>query len=356
MALALILELLILWPLCHSDITPTVSPALYPKPWLEAQPAAIVTPGVNVTLRCQAPQLAWRFALFKSGEITPVLYRDVSMELAEFFLEEVTPAQGGSYHCCYRSLGWDLGIWSHPSDTLELLVTGEFPKPSLQAHQRGVVTARENVTLQCQRLNNSFESVMFALLKAGAAEPIRVQGPAKEKMNFSLRSVTVSDAGNYSCVYFLMKAPFWASEPSNHLEITVKDKTQRESPKMAETGVGTVELTLIVIFILLFILGVFLIYKYTRCGAAPNKMTKCSRSSKDPQEQRTSVQPGKESDDLSMAITSCSPALDKASQVSRAEEPHTVTYAELNTRALREGLSRQMEQPLETCVYSTLKG
>lgn len=46
------------------------------------------------------------------------------MELAEFFLEEVTPAQGGSYHCCYRNPGWNLGVWSHPSDTLELLVTG----------------------------------------------------------------------------------------------------------------------------------------------------------------------------------------------------------------------------------------
>lgn len=76
-------------------------------------------------MRCRAPQPAWRFALFKSGDITPVLYRDVSMELAEFFLEEVTPAQGGSYHCCYRNLGWNLGVWSHPSDTLELLVTGE---------------------------------------------------------------------------------------------------------------------------------------------------------------------------------------------------------------------------------------
>ncbi|KAF3814984.1 hypothetical protein GH733_017260 [Mirounga leonina] len=89
-----------------------------------AQPAAIVTPGINVTLRCRAPQPAWRFALFKSGEITRVLYRDVSMELAEFFLEEVTPAQGGSYHCCYQNPGWNLGVWSHPSDTLELLVTG----------------------------------------------------------------------------------------------------------------------------------------------------------------------------------------------------------------------------------------
>nr|XP_015107630.1 osteoclast-associated immunoglobulin-like receptor [Vicugna pacos] len=124
MDLVLILQLLTLWPVCYADITPTVPPASYPKPWLGAQPAAIVTPGVNVTLRCRAPQPAWRFALFKSGEMAPVLYRDVSAELAEFFLEEVTPAQGGSYCCCYRRLSWGPGIWSHPSDALELLVTG----------------------------------------------------------------------------------------------------------------------------------------------------------------------------------------------------------------------------------------
>ena len=54
-----------------------------------------------------------------------MIYRDVASELAEFFLEEVTPAQGGSYRCCYRRLSWGPGVWSHPSDTLELLVTGE---------------------------------------------------------------------------------------------------------------------------------------------------------------------------------------------------------------------------------------
>lgn len=103
----------------------SVPPALYPKPWLGAQPATVVTPGVNVTLRCRAPQPAWRFGLFKLGEIGPPLFRDVSSELAEFFLEEVTPAQGGSYHCCYRRPDWRPGIWSQPSDPLELLVTGE---------------------------------------------------------------------------------------------------------------------------------------------------------------------------------------------------------------------------------------
>lgn len=124
MALVLLLQLLTVWPACRADITPTVPPASYPKPWLEAQPAAIVTPGINITLRCWAPQPAWRFALFKSGDAAPVIYRDVASELAEFFLEEVTPAQGGSYRCCYRRLSWGPGVWSHPSDTLELLVTG----------------------------------------------------------------------------------------------------------------------------------------------------------------------------------------------------------------------------------------
>ncbi|XP_037583585.1 osteoclast-associated immunoglobulin-like receptor [Cebus imitator] len=103
----------------------SVPPVSYPKPWLGARPATVVTPRVNVTLRCRAPQPAWRFALFKSGETDPLLLREVSSELAEFFLEEVTPAQGGSYHCCYGKPDWAPSVWSQPSDALELLVTGE---------------------------------------------------------------------------------------------------------------------------------------------------------------------------------------------------------------------------------------
>ncbi|XP_066875703.1 osteoclast-associated immunoglobulin-like receptor [Kogia breviceps] len=92
MALVMNLQLLTLFPA-----------ASYPKPWLGAQPAALVTSGVNVTLRCRAPQPTWRFALFKSGEVAPVLYRDVSVELAEFFLEEVSPDQGGNYRSRWAS-------------------------------------------------------------------------------------------------------------------------------------------------------------------------------------------------------------------------------------------------------------
>ncbi|XP_035316499.1 osteoclast-associated immunoglobulin-like receptor isoform X1 [Cricetulus griseus] len=127
MILWLTIQLLTLWPACHTDITLTAPPASSPQPWLGAHPAAVVTPGVNVTLRCRAPQPAWRFALFRTGVLTPLRCRDVSAELAEFFLEEVTLAQGGSYYCRYRRTDWERGVWSQSSNVLELLVTGEVP-------------------------------------------------------------------------------------------------------------------------------------------------------------------------------------------------------------------------------------
>ncbi|EPQ16244.1 T-cell-interacting, activating receptor on myeloid cells protein 1 [Myotis brandtii] len=401
MALVLVLQLLAL-------SYPTTSPPKSPKPSLAAQPAAVVTPGTNVTLTCRAPQPAWRFVLYKAGEVSPVQhhYPDESLALARFFLEAVTEAQGGSYRCEYHNPRGR----SHPSDALELMVTGSLPRPSIRARPSWVVpanstvtlqcsipirevifrdikfafrknnvsleslpssdspeglaefhlsdiklgdagkytcdyrtgsptrrsllsdvllllvtgellkpslharpgckvTAGENVILQCQLPKNVIEPHMFALLKKGTSTPIKLQGPVKTETDFSLPSVTVNDTGAYSCVYYVESAPFYASEPSDELTISVT---------------GTTEIILIVIVPLLFLLTAFLICKYTCCDASP-------------------------------ATQSCSPALDEGSQVSRAEEPQGVTYAELNTRALSKGPSSQVPQSPETCVYSALK-
>lgn len=81
---------------------------------------------------------AWRFELFKSGEIESILQRDVFLELAEFFLEEVTTEQGGSYRCCYKKRGWRPGVCSQLSDALELLVTGEVLWVGEKGHRRGM--------------------------------------------------------------------------------------------------------------------------------------------------------------------------------------------------------------------------
>uniref|UniRef100_A0A2K6SYF3 Osteoclast associated Ig-like receptor n=1 Tax=Saimiri boliviensis boliviensis TaxID=39432 RepID=A0A2K6SYF3_SAIBB len=213
MAPVLILQLLTLWPLCHTDSTPSVPPASYPKPWLGAWPATVVTPGVNVTLRCRAPQPAWRFALFKSGETDPLLLREVSSELAEFFLEEVTPAQGGSYHCCYGKPDWGPSVWSQPSDALELLVTGEV--------------------LGSQRRRG------FVLYRGDVAAPLQYRDSAQPWADFPLPGARAP--GTYSCYYHTPSAPYVLSPRSPVLTVRAQGEgpASRPSPPPSDPGVQT---------------------------------------------------------------------------------------------------------------------
>ncbi|XP_070257978.1 T-cell-interacting, activating receptor on myeloid cells protein 1-like isoform X1 [Myotis yumanensis] len=354
-----------------------------PRPSIHAWPSSVAPANSDVTLRCSTPaeEVDFRdikFALRKNNasfKFSP----DSPEGRAEFHLSDVKLSDAGEYTCEYRT--GSPTRRSPPSDVLLLLVTGELLKPSLHAHPGRKVTAGENVTLQCQQPRHVTEPHMFALLKKGTSTPIQLQGPTGMETNFSLLSVTGSDTGAYSCVYYQTRAPFWASKPSDELMIsvtgtqamnttTVDDEATKsatstelatlecgsshtplltdgtESPTGAGAALGTTEIILIVIVPLLFLLTAFLICKYTCCGAALKKMTKSSHSSKKAEEVVT---------DASPAMQSCSPALDEGSQVSRAEEPQGVTYAELNTRALSKGPSSQVPQTPETCVYSALK-
>ncbi|XP_005880025.2 PREDICTED: T-cell-interacting, activating receptor on myeloid cells protein 1-like isoform X2 [Myotis brandtii] len=356
-----------------------------PRPSIRARPSWVVPANSTVTLQCSIPirEVIFRdikFAFRKNNVSLESLPSSDSPEgLAEFHLSDIKLGDAGKYTCDYRT--GSPTRRSLLSDVLLLLVTGELLKPSLHARPGCKVTAGENVILQCQLPKNVIEPHMFALLKKGTSTPIKLQGPVKTETDFSLPSVTVNDTGAYSCVYYVESAPFYASEPSDELTIsvtgtqgmdttTVDDEATKsatstelatlecgsshtplltdetESPKRAGAALGTTEIILIVIVPLLFLLTAFLICKYTCCGAALKKMTKSSHSSKKAEEVVT---------DASPATQSCSPALDEGSQVSRAEEPQGVTYAELNTRALSKGPSSQVPQSPETCVYSALK-
>ncbi|XP_029780522.1 T-cell-interacting, activating receptor on myeloid cells protein 1-like isoform X2 [Suricata suricatta] len=275
-----------------------------PKPSLRAWPSSVAPPRSNVTLQCRSPTKDVHFTLRKGNIPLPFAQPPASTEgLAEFLLTDLRTSQAGKYTCEVHRGGLP-SMKSPPSDAVLLLVTGDFSKPSLQAHRRGVVTAGDNVTLQCQRPGYDFRRVMFALLKAGEAAPIQTQ-VSVGKTDFSLWTVTAGDSGNYSCVYFQTEAPFWASEPSDPLEVRVRDSTERKSPEGAETGLAPA-----------------LLRNLKNWGQA--------------------ISLGKK-------------AVDEASQASRAEEAHGVTYAELDIRALNEGPSSRTEQPPETCVYLTLK-
>ncbi|KAM5296471.1 T-cell-interacting, activating receptor on myeloid cells protein 1 isoform 2-T2 [Glossophaga mutica] len=315
-----------------------------PRPSISVWPSWVVPTHSRVTLRCSAPVEDVEI-VFRKNNCTVKAFEssDTTEAGTELHLDDLQNSNAGEYTCEYHGRQ-SPNRRSPPSHALLLLVTGYLAKPSLQAHHRGNVTAGENVTLQCQKPKHVIEPYTFVLLKNGI--PILMQFPSQggKETDFSLRSVTVDGTGNYSCVYYQNKAPFRASVPSEHIEIQVTDET--ESAERAGT-LGTAEIALTVVFTSLLLLAAFLlIYKYTCCGAARNRATKRSHSSKNPEEVVT---------DASTAMMSCSPALDEGSQESRAEEPHGVMYAELNARALSKGPSNQTTQPLETCVYSTLK-
>ncbi|XP_077919721.1 T-cell-interacting, activating receptor on myeloid cells protein 1-like [Halichoerus grypus] len=196
-------------------------PESFPKPSLRAWPSSVVSRKSNVTLQCQTSTKNVNFVLRKGKNILQSVQSRASTEgLAEFHLTDLKTDNAGQYTCEYSRLGSPY-ISSQPSDVLLLLVTGDLPKPSLQAYPRGEVNIGENVTLQCQGPASVYETVMFALLKAGAAGPIQIRGPVEKETDFSLQTVTVSDAGNYSCVYFQTGIPFWASHPSDYLETWV---------------------------------------------------------------------------------------------------------------------------------------
>uniref|UniRef100_A0A667I6U6 Ig-like domain-containing protein n=1 Tax=Lynx canadensis TaxID=61383 RepID=A0A667I6U6_LYNCA len=101
-------------------------------PSLSVQPGPTVASGENVTLLCQSWSFVDTFLLSKEGAADPPLrlrseYRDRHYQ-AKFSMNPVTSAQGGTYRC-YSSYSNFPYLLSHPSDPLELQVSGSSGEP-----------------------------------------------------------------------------------------------------------------------------------------------------------------------------------------------------------------------------------
>uniref|UniRef100_A0A452DYI0 Immunoglobulin superfamily member 1 n=1 Tax=Capra hircus TaxID=9925 RepID=A0A452DYI0_CAPHI len=197
----------------------------FPKPRLFAEPSSVVPVGQNVTLWCQGPVQGVGYILHKEIEATSVQLWGSTSNDGAFPITNISGASIGRYSCCYHP-DWTSLIKIQPSNTLELIVTGLLPKPSLLAQPGPMVAPGENMTLQCQ---GELADSTFVLLKKGIQEPLKQQRPNGYRADFWMPAVSSEDSGMYSCVYYLDSAPLAASNTSDSLEIWVTDKPPKPS-------------------------------------------------------------------------------------------------------------------------------
>lgn len=109
-----------------------LSPGMYKKPSLSAQPGLSVSWGENVTLQCRSEIWFDTFHLSKEGSLAPsqvLRLQDPTIPYQiNFTLSPVTSDHEGTYRC-YGSQSSSPYLLSHPSDPLKLLVSGEEPQP-----------------------------------------------------------------------------------------------------------------------------------------------------------------------------------------------------------------------------------
>ncbi|XP_019483417.1 PREDICTED: platelet glycoprotein VI [Hipposideros armiger] len=180
---------------------------LLPKPSLQAKPSSLVPLENPVTIRCQGPP---GVDLYRLEELTSGMYKNQAV----LHISAMKESFAGCYRCSY----WSGTRWSPPSDRLELVATGAFPKPSLSAQPSPVVSPGGDVTLQC-RSDLSFDQ--FALYKKGDTGPYK--GPEKwYRADFPIITVTAAHSGTYQCYGFSSTSPYCWSAPSDPLELVVR--------------------------------------------------------------------------------------------------------------------------------------
>ncbi|XP_070943897.1 leukocyte immunoglobulin-like receptor subfamily A member 3 isoform X2 [Macaca nemestrina] len=115
------------WSAPSDPLDILISGQIRARPFLSVQPGSTVASGENVTLLCQSQGWMHTFLLTKEGAADPPLRlkskRQSHKYQAEFPISPVTSAHAGTYRC-YGSLSSNPYLLTHPSDPLELVVSG----------------------------------------------------------------------------------------------------------------------------------------------------------------------------------------------------------------------------------------
>ncbi|OBS57157.1 hypothetical protein A6R68_11720, partial [Neotoma lepida] len=192
-----------------------------PKPIIWADPGSVIALYTPVTIWCQGSWEALEYYLHKQHSIDPW---DTQFPLergnqAKFSILLMSKDYAGIYKCYYKS---PAGL-SEYSDTLELVVTGAYEKPSLSVWPRPAVTSGESITMQC---SSSLGFGRFILIREGKQHisltmDSQQNGRMSFQARFALDLVTANHSGTFRCYGYFRNDPQVWSKSSNPLHIFV---------------------------------------------------------------------------------------------------------------------------------------
>ncbi|XP_066227858.1 leukocyte immunoglobulin-like receptor subfamily B member 4 [Saccopteryx leptura] len=292
-----------------------------PKPTIWAKPASVIPWGSSVTIWCQGIREAQEFHLYIEDTKMSVDRQKPleSGDKAKFFMKKI---YAGRYYCNYRS---PTG-WSELSDSLKMVVTGFYSKPSLSALPSPVVTSGGNVTLQCGSVQ-AFDN--FVLTKEGEHK-LSWTLDSHHHGNKSFRALFPVDLMNlghnwtFRCYGYFNKTPQGWSHPSDPLDLLVSEPSGGRSPPptgpISTAGLPWYLVVLIGVLVALILL-LFLLLSLLLRHQCQSKGRMSDAAMKDPQtEEGIEVDP---------------------EQNRHEEVPQGVIYAQVNLSrsSLREGMA-----------------
>ncbi|XP_049643598.1 leukocyte immunoglobulin-like receptor subfamily A member 6 [Suncus etruscus] len=221
-----------------------------PRPTLWTEPGSVVPWQSSVTLWCRGTLGTKEFHLIKE-ESSEIWDKQLPLEpgdKAKFSVPLMTATYAGTYRCYYLSL---VGSSDH-SDPLELVVTGNYIKPSLSALPSPVVASGETVTLQCGS-EQEFDS--FILTQEGDPETPQSFNSynlsiGQRQALFSVGPVLPGRRWSFQCYGHYSNTPQLWSHPSDTLQLLVSGSQGSLNLLICVTVISVVLLTLLLFLIL----------------------------------------------------------------------------------------------------------